>query len=1176
MTKWKTRPIIHRVMLFLSMLAASIWSAFPSQSASAQEASPRFVHLNTADGLAHPIVRSVIQDYQGFIWIGTQGGLNRYDGNSFITFLHLRSQPNSLNNNTVNVLYEDSYGDLWVGTVKGLDRLDNDRRSFVHFPEIYESVHTILEDSHGTLWIGTAGSGLFRYDRSQGIFQQYLHIEGDASSLSDDHITALLEDKEGVLWIGTEYGGLNAYLPQEDRFIAYHHDENDPTSLPSEHVTALCLGRDNRLWVGTGNFDESQPGGLVWLGPKTEKFLPSNSELNQLPITALLEDRNGILWVGTVQGVYSMNAENGKFAHYQHDPLNNSSLSNNRITALFEDMTGTIWIATDGGGLNKLSWIKDRFRRYQADLTELPHLTNAPVAALLKDHHGKIWIGYHFAGLDVFDRSTGNVVHFRHDENDASSLLNDHVCALLEDHLGRIWIGTAGGLDLYDAEQQKFIHFVHEEGNPHSIAAGAVKVIIEDKDHFLWIGTEEPGTLNRFDPSSGMFTPYIHDSDLPTSMVNTYGVRAILEDHRGNLWLGTYHGLVHFERTSGIFTQYRHSESNPNSLSHDFVWSLYETSDHLLWIGTHDGLNYFNPETNEFGIYSVEDGLPDNVIVSILEDEHGHLWLATMSKGIAQFDPQRKTFRNFDESDGLQSNFFIIGSAHKSTDGELFFGGIQGFNAFYTDEIKENPFIPYVALTAFRKFDQVVSFEQDLNNLKEITLSYKDTFFSFEFSALDFTDPSKNQYAYRLEGFDSDWIYCGNRHYASYTNIPPGKYVFHVKGSNNDGVWNEEGISINLIIPPPFWQTAWFRLLMVVTVSGIILGIFFLREQNIARLQRSEARFRFLFENAPLGVCEADLRQKPALILDANLRWARLFQRYGEQFENLTLTDLFAEREHAHLEGFLQSLEQHGSASMETWGCRSDGSEFPMRVSAIIVRGETTRSIFAFEDITTERERRTEAEAIDEERRRIAREIHDGLAQDLAALRLRANIWHLLAEEDRPRLHRELDEMHDLLGEKIREARRVIFALRPWALDELGFWEALKQYLREMGEQFQLPIEFNLIGKPESLPSSLELVLLRLVQEALTNVTRHAHAQHVWIELNLQEANRITLKVRDDGVGFDTQLLPKYAKEGHLGLQNMRERLEAIGGHLTVDSQPGAGTEIKISIFVAPAEDRRT
>ncbi len=1155
--------------LILSLLLASLVGYFPIVHAQAQGAALRFVRLSTADGLAHPMVHSVVQDQQGFLWIGTQGGLNRYDGNEFLTFYHMRSQPDSLNNSTVQVLYVDSYGDLWVGTVKGLDRLDRDRRSFVHYAEIYESVRAILEDSQGNLWIGTAGSGLFRYHRPSGEFQQFLHQSTNPNSLSDDHVNALVEDDQGTIWIGTEYGGLNAYYPQEGRFVVYQPDAQNAFSLPNVRVTALWLDHTHRLWVGLGSASDDQPGGLVWFDRTTERFKPTIQTLAHMPITALLEDRHGALWVGTWEGLYVYQPESDKLSHYQHDEWDASSLSHNRITALFEDYTGTIWIATEGGGLNKYSWVKNRFQRYHAQLGEANSLTRATVAALLKDRHGKIWIGYHHAGLDVFDRNTGQVTHYRHDDRQPGSLLDDHVCALLEDSQGRIWVGTGRGLDMFDAVQQEFIHFTHDDQNPHSIAAGAVKVIIEDHEHHLWIGTEEPGTLNQFDPETAKFQPYTHDSDLPTSMINTYGVRAILEDHQGDLWLGTYHGLVHFERASGIFTQYRHNPENPNSLSHDFVWSLYETPDHLLWIGTHDGLNVFDVANQEFGLFTVEDGLPDNSVVSILGDAQGRLWLATMSAGIAQFDPVRKTFRNFDESDGLQGNAFIIGSAFKSADGEMFFGGFQGFNAFYAQDIQDNPFIPYIALTNFRKFDQIVSFDQDLNQLEEIQLSYKDTFFAFEFAALDFTDPAKNQYAYRLEGFDADWIYCGNRHYASYTNLPPGRYAFHVKGSNNDGVWNEQGSSIRLVIAPPFWQTTAFRLLVVLVASGILAGIFRLRAQNISRLQRSEQRFRFLFENAPLGVCEVDLRAKPAAILDANFQWMKLFQRHAQPPEGLPLAHLFTRKEQPHLEALLQNLEHKGQASMETWGCREDGSEFPMRVNAITVRREIERSIFIFEDITEERARRSEAEAIDAERRRIAHEIHDGLAQDLAALRLRINLWHKWVEEDPARMHEELAATHQLLGERIRDVRRVIFALRPWALDELGFWEALRQYLREMSEQFQIPIELDIAGPPESLPSALELVLLRLVQEALSNVTRHAHARHVWVEINLQAEDRITLKVRDDGIGFDPQLLPKYAKEGHLGLQNMRERLESIGGNLTVHSKPGCGTDIEILIFKA-------
>ena len=1157
-------PSSFVALLCFSVSTTLIICLFNPLLASAQTASLRFVHLNTTDGLSHDIVRCIVQDHFGFIWLGTQGGLNRYDGNSFLTFHHLRSQPDSLSSDTINSLYEDSYGQLWVGTVLGLNRLAPDRHSFVHYGEIYESVQTIYEDSHGNLWIGTAGSGLFRYDRINGVFLQYLSNPTNEGSISDNNINALAEDSQGFLWIGTEHGGLNRYDRQTDRFIAFQHSSNDPFSLAEGRVTALLVDPGGVLWTATGFLQVENQGGVVTYNPQQKRFFPQNLSLSNLSVSALVMDHQGLLWIGSRNGLLSYDPLTHQASHYQYNPIDPYSLSDNKINALFVDDSGILWIATDGGGINKYAPAKDRFQLYQANPNNPNSVKKAPIGAILKDHRGTLWIGYHNNGLDRFDRKTGTIQHYTHDENNPNSLNHDHVTALLEDYDHNLWIGTARGLDLFNPIEGTFTHYFYNESNPRSIAAGAVKVILEDDAHQLWIGTEEPGTLNHFDPTTGLFTRFIHESDLPTSMIATYGIRAILQDQQGNFWLGTYNGLLYFDPHSSIFTPYRHDPANPYSLSDDFVWSLYPGTDETIWIGTNNGLNAFDSSSKEFSAYTVEDGLPDDSIVSILGDERGNLWLGTMGGGITVFNPQYKTFKNFDISDGLQSNAFIIGSAFRSLDGELLFGGINGFNAFYPADIHENPHIPALAFTTFRRYDQFISFEKDLNDMEGIQLSYKDAFFAFEFAALDYTDPSKNQYAYRMEGFDQDWIASGNRNYASYTNLSPGEYIFRVKGSNNDGVWNNQGIAMKILIPPPFWQTWWFRLLVIAAFSGSIFAVVRTRIKQVAAIRLSEERFRSLFENAPLGVCELDTSQLPARLVHVNPKWENMFLREFPLVEGSNFMDLFPLVEHSKIQLELRGIPEGQNASFETKGLRSDGSEFPVRISAARVHKESAHCILAIEDITIEKERRSEEEAIIEERRRIAQEIHDGLAQDLAALRLQTHHWQMLIESNPVKLKAELEWLHDMLGEKIREVRSVIFALRPVELDELGFWKALERFIAEFEEHNQLKIQLQVNGDRQNMPPTLEPLIFRIVQEVLHNVARHAQAQTVWITLDLSQG--ITLNVRDDGVGFDSTHLDQLAREGHLGLQQMRERVEALGGSLEVNSIPGAGTVIIVKL----------
>ncbi|MCX7683096.1 MAG: histidine kinase, partial [Anaerolineae bacterium] len=545
-----------------------------------------------------------------------------------------------------------------------------------------------------------------------------------------------------------------------------------------------------------------------------------------------------------------------------------------------------------------------------------------------------------------------------------------------------------------------------------------------------------------------------------------------------------------------------------------------------------------------------------------------YLWLATMGGGLSRFDTQSGTFRHYDESDGLQGRHFIPGAAYRSTDGELFFGGVNGLNRFYPAEIRTNPHVPPVVLTSFRVFDQIRDFGRDLTGISEIRLSYRDNFFSFEFAALDYADPSKNQYAYILEGFDREWVRCGPRHYAVYTNVPPGKYVFRVKGSNNDGLWNEEGLAVRVVITPPFWATWWFRTLAGVIVLGAGLGAYAVRARNIAALREREERFRALFENAPLGVFEVDLSSSPPRILRANHAATSIYRMPVEELSNSSLERLTAAEAQADIKRLLDSLLAGETVTLESVHRRGEGNAFPVRISAasqrVSRRGQA--AIVIVEDITMERAWRSEEEAIAEERRRIAREIHDGLAQDLAALRMRARLWHRLVEESPQQMHAEIDALRDLLSRNIREVRRAIFALHPVALDELGFYPALRQFVADFAEQNQICVDLQVQGGEIHLGPYLEAVLFRIVQEALHNVAKHAQASAASVALNLEETSTVHLTVRDDGVGFDPAILPEMVRRGHMGLQQMRERVNALGGTMELLSQPGKGTEIRVTL----------
>ncbi len=832
----------------------------------AQKNEITFEHLSLEEGLSDSIVTCILQDRKGFLWVGTENGLNKYDGYEFIRYRHDPQNPQSLSANEVTVIYEDQLGELWLGTEDGLQTYNREKDQFVHYPSdpdnpnslLNNEILSIYEDHASVLWIGT-DEGLHAYDRAQNRFIRY---QSDS-----DSIRTIYQDRLGMLWFGTDEG-LNAYDGQT--FTAYSHDPADPNSLGHRQVNVIYEDRLGNLWIGADD------GGLHRFDRETEQFMHyrnipgDDSSLSHDQVSTMYEDRAGILWIGTLNGLNKLvlspstplridsvkgedeggDRRSERFIRYQHDPANPRSLSYNEIGAIFEDRAGVLWIGTDGGGLNKFNRRTEHFLHYQ-HRPDNPHsLSHNRVQALYEDRSGVLWIGTEVGGLNRLDRDTEEFSHYRHNPDDPHSLSSNEVTALYEDHTGTLWVGTdEGGLDRLIRETGQFIHYAPEPDTPGSLSHEKIIFLYEDQTGMLWIGTEGGG-LNQLDRETESFTTYQHAEDDPNSLSDDE-VWAIYEDREGVLWIGTNDGLNRFDRETEKFLRYEADPDNPKSLNHNTIWSIYEDQTGVLWIGTSGGLNRYDRTSGTFKYYTEHDGLPHDVIYGILKDEQGHLWLST-GKGLSQFDPLTEIFKNYGVNE-LQNITFYEGAYHKSRSGEMFFGGMHGFNAFYPQHITDNPHPPQVVFTDFRIFNRSVPVSkrtdersiltQSITETQELVLSYKDTVFSFEFAALDYTIPEKNQYAYKMEGFDQEWNEIGVRRVATYTNFPAGTYVFRVRGTNNDGIWSEQEARLMITVTPPWWETWWFRGGIAVLVMGSVFGAFYLRIRALTRQkQRLEAR----------------------------------------------------------------------------------------------------------------------------------------------------------------------------------------------------------------------------------------------------------------------------------------------------------------------------------------------
>ena len=837
----------------------------------AARAELRFEHLSLDEGLSQVSVQALAQDRRGFLWVGTADGLNRYDGYEFKVYRNDPEDPGSLSDNHVTALHEDRAGTLWVGSADGgLNRFDPSTDRFTRYrnePRDPTSlsgnwIRSIWEDGAGRLWIGTWGAGLNRFDATTGRFTRYRSDPADPASLSDDWVLALHGDSAGALWVGTRRGGLNRLDPAGERFTRFVGDPEDGRSLSAGAVFAIHEDEAGGLWVGTG-------GGLSRFDAATGTFVrylhdPEDPEsLGGDFLMAIEDDGAGGLWIGSEGGGLSrFDPATEKFDRYAHSPADPRSPSSNAVVSMLVDDSGVLWVGTRDGGLDKHDPSTERFARYHHEADDPGSLSHDSVWSILEDDEGRLWVGTAGGGLNRLDPGAGGFRRYVYDPAEPASLSSSTVATIYQDRAGTIWIGTTGGgLDRYQPSTDRFENYRYESDDENSLSSNFVQAIYEDREGVLWVGTNGGG-LNKLDATTGRFTSYRHDPAGPESLSHD-SITSIREDAAGVLWVGTFDGLNSFDRAAERFTRYRHDPDDPRSLSSRFVLAIHEDGSGVLWVGTTKGLARLDPRTGRFRTYTQEDGLPNDAIYGILEDEQGYLWLST-NRGLSRLRAETETFRNWDARDGLQSNEFNQGAYFASRSGRLYFGGVGGLVAFSPAELEDNPHVPPVAFTSFKKYNREVPLATPIWELAELELSYRDDGISFELAALDFRAPDKNRYAYRLAGSSDEWVELGETRDVTFIDLDGGSYVLQVRGSNNDGVWNEAGASLRLRVQPPWWGLAWVQLL------GLLLAALLVWSGHRWRTRRIEEQNRLLESRvrertAELRASQAELVKKERL-----------------------------------------------------------------------------------------------------------------------------------------------------------------------------------------------------------------------------------------------------------------------------------------------------------------------
>ena len=809
----------------------------------AQPPQLKFSHLDRDAGLSQSNVICILQDSRGFMWFGTRDGLNKYDGYQFTVYKNNTEDTNSLSNNFITGIIEDSKGALWITTWGGgLNRFDREKNRFTHYRHNKKDVNSISDDfvksvsgdSQGNLWIGTQTGGVNMFDHNTGQFITYVHNNKDSQSLSDNEVNTVFEDSRKQIWVATGNGGLNLFDPKLKTFTAFQHDERNSGSLASNKVLNIFEDHLHHLWIGT------RGGGLDQFDNKKNVFRhfkndPRNKNtLAQNVVFSVVEDNDNKLWIGTENGGLSIfNIDKETFNNYRHDDIDNTSISNNSIDCVYKDANGNIWAGTYSGGINMYSKNANKFAHYKH--TSDPHsLSNNNVLNLQEDSKNNLWVATDGGGLNLFDRKTGVFTHFLHDPSNKNSICGNYVLTVQEDSKENIWIGTWGdGVTVINKSHNTFTHFKNNPADSFSLSGNNAYAITRDKDNDIWIGTYGEG-LNLYDSKRNRFIHYKNQLTNPNSL-GSNNIQTLLSDTKGYLWIGTYdNGLNRYDKKTNSFTRFIHDAGKKN-LSNNTINCLFEDSHGNIWIGTAAGLNYLDTKTNQITVWFTKDGLPNDMILGIQEDTKGNLWLST-NKGISRFNPQTKLFKNFYVSEGLQSNEFKAHACLTTRQGVMYFGGVNGFNEFVPDSIKESRIDPPLVITKFQIFNQDVliardaddpsPLTKDITETREINLPYKNSVISFEFASLNYTNPEVKQYAYMLEGFDKVWNDIGSRRVATYTNLDPGKYIFKLRALNNDGGMSSRIISLDLNIVPPFWLSGWFKLIAAISIIGVVISFY--------------------------------------------------------------------------------------------------------------------------------------------------------------------------------------------------------------------------------------------------------------------------------------------------------------------------------------------------------------
>lgn len=811
----------------------------------AQTLNLKFNHINIGQGLSNSTIEAIYQDSRGYIWFGTRDGLNRYDGNQFRVFKNSANDPKSITDDFIKCIHEDVHHNLWIGTSNGLNMFNDFKNNFTSYKRnadglLSNEITCIYNDKNGALLVGTSGGGLSEFDFAGKQFKHYGPKNNQVASLDNFEINYLFEDSKNNFWAATDKGV--GIIDRKNGTLSTVFNLNGNTSFllnyPSLRVQE---DKQGNIWIGT------MSNGLVMINLTHhifKQYLHDDKNPYSLStnlVRCLLADNNGNMWVGGINGSLDFFKTSGNsFLHAENEPGNPLSISQKTISSLFQDNQNNLWIGTHRGGINFYAPLADKFQLLQEG-SSANSLSYNDVRSFYKDSRNNTWIGTDGGGLNLYNKVNNTFTHYKYNTYNSSTISSDAVMSINEDRSKNLWIGTwGGGLNLMNTQTNTFTHFVNKPSDANSISSNYVQTTLEDSEGNFWVATYYGG-LNLFDVKTHTFKRLTGDFHQQSSLYGN-NIISLNEDKDKNLWIGTDDGgLNSYNLRKKTFAHYFVNGGRTPDLR-----VIFTDSKGRVWVGQ-TGLYLYNKAEDKFALFTTKGGLASEFIKGITEDESGNLWIST-SNGLTKLNPDTFELKKYNTADGLQGLEFEAGAYFKTNDGEMYFGGTNGFNRFYPRDIKTNQFVAPVYITGLQVFNVDIlpgqkdsPLQSDISLTHEVKLNYKQSALAFDFAILSYTASQNNEYAYMLAPFDKGWHYTSDRK-ANYTNLNPGEYTFYVKAANNDGAWNKTNAYITINIRPPFWATWWFRSLILLLV--LTVGYFVLRFKRNFDLQKIEEHKR--------------------------------------------------------------------------------------------------------------------------------------------------------------------------------------------------------------------------------------------------------------------------------------------------------------------------------------------